>query len=35
MYDSEDTEGFDPDVPAAMGGMTYAERPRMTVMAGV
>ena len=27
MYDSEDTEGFDPDVPAAMGGMTYAERP--------
>ena len=26
MYDSEDTEGFDPDVPAAMGGMTYAER---------
>ena len=27
MYDSEDTEGFYPDVPAAMGGMTYAERP--------
>ena len=27
MYDSEDTEGFDPDVPAVMGGMTYAERP--------
>ena len=27
MYDSEDTEGFDLDVPAAMGGMTYAERP--------
>ena len=27
MYDSEDTEGFDPDVPAAMGGMTYAEHP--------
>ena len=27
MYDSEDTEGFDPDAPAAMGGMTYAECP--------
>ena len=27
MYDSEDTERFDPDVPAAMGGMTYAEHP--------
>ena len=35
MYDSEDTEWFDPDVPATMGGITYTKRPRMTVMAGV
>ena len=27
MYDSEDTEEFDPDVPTGMGGMNYAENP--------
>ena len=27
MYDSEDTEEFDPDAPAGMGCMTYAQYP--------